>query len=159
MTDKQKHIIDLLFALASDKQNNEYCIEDLCVVNSLLANLVQDACNFNIANFAISVDVYGFKHTIDKHGNVIRENLRGQSAVTQEDFDKIIEIVQEPDRVLPHTFKMASSGRDAFIVVKQYDTLLFYVVFEIRCITGKKKQLYKKNRIVLQTMYKKTSCT
>ncbi len=67
------------------------------------------------------------------------------------------DIVQNPSGVLHNTFKMASSGREAFIVVKQFE-VWYYLIFEIRQITGKKKKLYKKNRIVMQTMYKKTSC-
>ncbi len=153
MHEKIKELLHFTFNAA----NNDNFVLDIETVNRQFAEMVQQTLGYDIDGYVVTIDRYGIKHTFDKHGNQAREAKQGQLAVAENDFDDIHNWIGKPDKILKKKFKTASANRDAFIAVKQLD-VFYYVVFEIRQVSGLKKQLYKKNRIVLQTMYKKTSC-
>jgi hypothetical protein len=45
------------------------------------------------------VDSYGINHTLDKHAKQTTEKKRGQDGIILTDFEKITEIVAEPDKI------------------------------------------------------------
>ena len=88
------------------------------------------------------VDKFAINHTIKKHGDAVQEKLRGQIAITNEDFELIPKINKSKNII--HLSKN-KFGNDVLLyeaVIK--DT--FYYVEEVR--TGKKE-------LCMTTMYKR----
>ena len=54
---------------------------------------------FDIAGYEHDLDVSGTRHTLKTHGNEKKENARGQIAITDEDFEKIPDVVYRPDNI------------------------------------------------------------
>ncbi len=82
---------------------------------------------------------------MDKHANQTTEKKRGQEGITLTDFEKITEIVAEPDKI--EYAGKTKQGRDVIKYSKEIEQTYFYVE-EVR--EGKKE-------VVLQTMYKRNS--
>ena len=63
------------------------------------ASMVKQRLALDIKNFNCALYSDNVKKIFKDHGNESKESLRGQRAVTVEDFYKIPEIVSEPDRI------------------------------------------------------------
>lgn len=60
---------------------------------------INEHLDINLEGFKRVLDNSGVVHAFKKHGNEKAEVSRGQVAITEEDFFKIIEIVENPDRI------------------------------------------------------------
>lgn len=99
----------------------------------------------DLSEFEHCVDNYGIKHALKEHGDNKREALRGQIAITENDFRNIPEILKDYDNI---SASKTRNGRDAIVYSKKMNDGSIVYVEEIR--TGKK-------RLSLQTMYKRKS--
>ena len=69
------------------------------VVSEKIVDMVKQRLNYDIKGFNCALYSDNVKKIFKDHGDENRENLRGQRAVTVEDFYKIPEIVSEPERI------------------------------------------------------------
>jgi hypothetical protein len=103
---------------------------------------IKNHINIDLTGYKRVIDSHAINHVIKNHGNVKREILRGQIAVNEGDFEKISEIIAEPN-----TIEYAGKndiGRDLIKFTQSKDEKLIYVE-EVR--SGKKE-------VALQTLYK-----
>ena len=94
------------------------------------AALILEKTGLNVFGFTRVIDNYGVRHTLKQHGNAAKEILRGQIAVTPEDFGKIPLITSEPDDVFYDGKNKI--GRDVIVFVKVIDGVGYRHVEEIR---------------------------
>ena len=101
---------------------------------------------------ALSIDAKGFKHTIEKsminhainnHGYTKQEENRGQIAITESDFSKIPEVLNNPD-------KIEYSGKND----KGLETIKYTKAFNGETIIVEEVRTGKKE-LAFNTMYKK----
>ena len=76
-----------LYDYVTSGQGNKHRLLDIAVVNEELAAQIKNVTGCEVGGFAISVDNYGIKHTIRRHGSFDAEAKRGQVAVTKADFE------------------------------------------------------------------------
>lgn len=69
------------------------------MVTEKTANMVKEKLSQNIKGFNCALYSDNVKKIFKDHGDETKENLRGQRAVTVEDFYMIPEIVSEPDKI------------------------------------------------------------
>lgn len=69
------------------------------VVSEKIVDMVKQKLNYDIKDFNCALYSDNVKKIFKDHGDESRENLRGQRAVTVEDFYRIPEIVGEPEHV------------------------------------------------------------
>jgi DNA polymerase III sliding clamp (beta) subunit (PCNA family) len=69
------------------------------LVDAKQAETIEDATGINVEGFERSLDTYAIRHILKNHGNAKIEEARGQVAITKEDFDKIPNVMNNPDRV------------------------------------------------------------
>ena len=69
------------------------------MVSEKIVDMVKQRLNYDIKGFNCALYSDNVKKIFKDHGDENRENLRGQRAVTVEDFYKIPEIVSEPERI------------------------------------------------------------
>ena len=60
---------------------------------------IKETASIDLRNYTRIIDSYGIKHALKKHSNNKKEKLRGQIAITLEDFQKIKEIVKNSDKI------------------------------------------------------------
>ena len=96
----------------------------------------------DLFGFIHTVDAYSIKHILKQHGNQAKEQLRGQVAVTINDFYLIPAIVKNADII---TVSKTKLGLKAILYQKQIGDTYYYIE-EIR--SGKKElaatSLYKR---------------
>jgi len=109
------------------------------------AALIKGQTGIDLAGYERTLDNYGVRHTIKKHGNELAEAPRGQIAVTADDFDLIPLITSEPDRVFLDGKNKV--GRDVIVYTKLIDGVGYRYVEEIR---------NKGKRVALDSLRKKT---
>jgi hypothetical protein len=141
-------IIDDLLHFAFNNPNNEQKIVDIAIVDQPFADKINQFTGLELFDFTISIDNFGLLHSFRKHGNNLKETSRGQIEITKEDIGLIQTIIFEAD-----TIKLIKGN----LVFEKKINNHYFVVKEIRRIIGRKKVLYKKNRLVLKTMYKRKS--
>lgn len=88
---KLEQLIDELYEFTLTDLNNTYQIIDLWKIDAVLSQKIISETGINVEGFSIAIDNYSITHTLLKHGNPIKEALRGQIAVTKLDFIKIVE--------------------------------------------------------------------
>lgn len=108
--------------------------EVLFPVSQGLVDFVKQKIGVDISNYQHVIDVSGINHSLKNHGNKKIENQRGQIAVTNEDFEKIPEIITNPDFV--EYAGKDGKGKDVIKFTKT-DNGVIYVFEEIR--TGRKE--------------------
>ncbi|WP_375563178.1 hypothetical protein ACE193_11780 [Bernardetia sp. OM2101] len=101
---------------------------------------INENLEINLEGFKRVLDNSGVLHCFKEHGDKIKEEARGQLAITKEDFEKIIDVVENPD-------KIQSLGKNR--LGKEYDYILCYV----ESVRESKKK--KRKELVLETLYKK----
>lgn len=146
---KLEQLIDELYEFTLTDLNNTYQIIDLWKIDAVLSQKIISETGINVEGFSIAIDNYSITHTLLKHGNPIKEALRGQIAVTKLDFIKIVEVIREADsiRLDVKTFKN-NIKKETLVFTKEFEDR-YVVAKEIRRVTKKGK----KNRLVLQTIY------
>lgn len=98
---------------------------------------------FDLSNYNHDIDVSGTRHSVKQHGDEKREELRGQIAIKDEDFEKIPEIIYDYDDV-EFTGKN-KTGLETITYKKVFPDGTVAYVEEIR--TGRKT-------LTINTMYK-----
>ena len=115
---------------------------DLGKVDKKLVDAAKKA-GLDIEGYTHDIDVSGVRHALREHGNAKREGLRGQLAITKDDFRKIPDVIKNYDSV-DFTGK-TNLGREAILYKKERSDGVVYYVEEVR--TGRKT-------LTIQTMYK-----
>jgi len=103
---------------------------------------LKEITGFDLTDYERIIDKFGVIHTFVKHGNEKVEAARGQIAVKPEDFEKIPEIVSEPDKI--ESGEKNSHGKDLIKYFKNYDSTIVYV----------EEKRDGKKLLATQTMYK-----
>jgi hypothetical protein len=136
--------IDTLFELTINNIENEYKRIDLGIVSKELGLLISDMTDIDVTDYVITLDTYSISHTMERHGNPIKEAKLGQIAVQKHHFIEILDVILNPDNV---RYDVRNS-RASLIFEKEKDDK-YFVVKEIRQVQKSRK----KNRLVLQTFY------
>ncbi|MBI3398887.1 MAG: hypothetical protein HY026_06625 [Deltaproteobacteria bacterium] len=75
------------------------------------------------------IDNYAIRHAMNEHGDPKTEEPRGQIALTKEDFQRIPDIVENPDKV--ESAGKSALGLDVIRYIKK-DNGIIYHIEEIR---------------------------
>jgi len=128
-------------------RKNEFAKLKLGKVSDKEVQRIEEELGIDLTDFERVLDNSGINHAFKKHGNPKTESLRGQVAITPEDFEKILEIVQNPDLV-EYRDKNAI-GHDVILYEKTYEA--------IYCYMEGIRESKKKNRkeVYLETFFKK----
>ena len=116
------------------------------VVDEDEAEFLELKTGFKLSGYKRIIDKFSINHTLKNHGNIKTEALRGQIAITDEDFELIPEIMLSKNII--HTSKN-NMGNDLIL----YEAIIentFYYVEEVR--KGKKE-------LCTTTMYKRKPTT
>ena len=108
---------------------------------------INEHLDINLEGFRRVLDNSGVLHCFKEHGDKIKEEARGQIAITKEDFEKIIEVVENPDKI--QSLGKNRLGKEIILYEKEYDYILCYV----ESVRESKKK--KRKELVLETLYKK----
>lgn len=114
-------------------------------VGEVSAKLQQDAKahGVDLTGYTHDLDVSGTRHAYKNHGNEKTEASRGQIAITDEDFEKIPDIVDDYDDI--EFEEEDKKGTPLIKYRKNFDDNSTYYVEEIRT---------KHNKLTIKTMYK-----
>lgn len=104
--------------------------------------VILELVGMDLNDYKRIVDNYAVRHTHKKHGHESTEKPRGQIAVEAEDFEKIIEIIQNPDE--QSAGGLSNIGRQTVVSIKELEKGIYFYIEEIR---NKQKEL------AMQTLY------
>jgi phage-Barnase-EndoU-ColicinE5/D-RelE like nuclease3 len=136
--------LDALYELALYNPKNLHQIVDLGVIDETVGSFILKTTGIDVTNFLISIDNYSIIHTLQRHGNPVKEAAKGQLAVQKHHFQEVLSVILEADSVKYDVRR----GKEALIFEKKKDPL-YFVVKELRQVVKKGKQ----NRLMLQTFY------
>ena len=142
--------IEALFELATHNPLQQLLMVDIGLVDEILAQKIKENTGFEVRDYTISMDNYGVKHILNRHTDKNVEDSRNQIVVQKTDFQLLREVIYEADEIID-AGKTSRNQNGAILFQKQIDNL-YVVILEIRVVSGKKKVLYKKNRLVLQSL-------
>lgn len=128
-----------------DKAKNNPTEHQKLVIGTVSKDLEEKAKEngFDIAGYQHDLDVSGTRHAIKEHGQPKTEEPRGQIAITDEDFEKIPEVIYGYDDV---SFTGKNKiGRETITYKKTFDDGTIMYVEEIRD---------KRKTLTINTMYK-----
>ena len=111
-------------------------------VGNKIANSIKLKTGINVENYNLSLRSDTVRHTLKQHGNTESEAKRGQIAVTEEDFQKIPQIVSDFDNV--YLSGNSQEGKPSLTFEKEIDNI-YYVVNYVSD---------KHHNLEVQTMYK-----
>lgn len=111
-------------------------------IGNKIANSIKSKTGVDVENYNLSFRSDTAKHIIKQHGNAKTEAKRGQVAVTEEDFQKIPQIVSEFDDV--YLSGNSQEGKPSLTFEKEIDNI-YYVVNYVSD---------KHHNLEVQTMYK-----
>jgi len=140
-----------LYELAVNNLNNEHVILDLGIVDTELATKIFAETGVDLSGFVISIDNYGIRHAVERHGNSITEIPRGQVALQKSDFYTAIEIVVEAND-FRYDFRgniNHSNLKESLVFDKIIADCHYFVSAEVRRVVKRGKL----SRLVFQTMY------
>ncbi len=147
--------VEALCELAVNNPANEHIMLDLEVVGDELAAKILAATGVDVAGFVISVDNYGIRHAMERHGDGQTEGGRNQVALQVSDFNIAIEIVQSAAN-MRYDFrgKLGHPNlRESIVFDEKISGNQYFVSMEVRQV----RKRGKTNRLVFQTMYIKKS--
>lgn len=111
-------------------------------INSLTANKIKKEVKINLNNFNISLSSNAIRHIIKNHGNEQHENKRGQISIKESDFNYIVKIITNFD-------KIKLSG------LSDFNNIVITFEKRINCLYHLVCYISKKNfRIEIKTLYK-----
>ena len=130
--------------------SKEKVIENQSIIFEINENvkvLLESELSKDCSEYRFQIDIYAIKHIFKEHGNVIKEDSRGQIAVQDDDILLLIDVLQEPDLV----FNSGNNklGKETITFVKMIEDK-YVVVQEVR--DGKKMislnsmRIFKKKR-------------
>jgi len=70
-----------LYELAVNNLTNEHVILDLGIIDDVLAEKIFVETGVDLTGFVISIDNYGIRHAVERHGDEKKEATQGQVAV------------------------------------------------------------------------------
>ena len=140
-----KELLLKLIELSKEKviENQSIIFE----INEDVKVLLESELSKDCSEYRFQIDIYAIKHIFKEHGNVIKEDSRGQIAVQDDDILLLIDVLQEPDLV----FNSGNNklGKETITFVKMIEDK-YVVVQEVR--DGKKMislnsmRIFKKKR-------------
>ncbi len=128
-----KNKIAEILATPNSKDNSKRVVP-IAPVRSWLSKAIKEHTGLDVSNYHHQVDSYAMKHAIKKHGDKASEANRGQVAITNDDFQLLPEILDNPDSVILGTKNKKSQDQVFSVKVMPDGTAL--VVEEVR--TGEK---------------------
>jgi putative DNA methylase len=138
--------IKRLVEFAKNSKNATNSKLQINVIDELEAEFLELKTGFKLLGYKRIIDKFSINHTLKNHGNVKTEALRGQIAITDEDFELIPKIIISKNII--HTSKN-NMGNDLIL----YEAIIentFYYVEEVR--KGRKE-------LCMTTMYKRKPTT
>ncbi|WP_114789656.1 valine--tRNA ligase [Niabella yanshanensis] len=87
------------------------------------------------AEYTHTIDRSSFNHVINNHGNESIEESRGQLAITESDFELIIDVLNQPDEIMASG--VTHQGKETITYSKQLNDGTIIYLEEIR--TGRKE--------------------
>lgn len=138
--------IKALVEFAKNSKNSANSKLQINVVDEDEAEFLELKTGFKLLGYKRIIDKFSINHTLKNHGNIKIEALRGQIAITDEDFELIPKIMLSKNII--HTSKN-NMGNDLIL----YEAIIentFYYVEEVR--KGKKE-------LCMTTMYKRKPTT
>jgi hypothetical protein len=130
----------------ADKSRNLQKIE-LGKVTDAEIEFLKETVSLDLTDYCRVLDNLGICHAFKKHGDAKIEAQRGQIAITPDDFENILELVQNPDFVA--YVGKNRIGNDLILYEKTFEEVLCYVE---RLRESKKKH---RKEVYLETLYKK----
>ncbi|MFN2507349.1 MAG: class I tRNA ligase family protein [Chthoniobacterales bacterium] len=112
-------------------------------VSRELSSRIQQVARMETANFYHALDVFAVRHVLKQHGIPASEEQRGLIAIRASDFERLPEILAQPDSVEFGSRHPAGFKR---IVLRKQINGVVYVVEEART---------RKQQLLLVTMWKK----
>ena len=122
-------------------KTNEQLKFSIGKINQKLASKVKEITGLNVEGYEHIIDNFAIKHTILKHGNSKNEEKRGQTAVTIDYFEKISEVIKNPDNI--YDGGINDIGRRVIVYEKNINGIIIYL----------EEILTKKKELAMQTMY------
>jgi putative DNA methylase len=138
--------IKRLVEFAKNSKNATNSKLQINVIDELEAEFLELKTGFKLLGYKRIIDKFSINHTLKNHGNVKTEALRGQIAITDDDFELIPKIIISKNII--HTSKN-NMGNDLIL----YEAIIentFYYVEEVR--KGRKE-------LCMTTMYKRKPTT
>lgn len=125
--------ISEVIKLAKQKGNNE---NKIVLIGSVQTKLIKEAKEngFDLNGYKHNIDVYGVRHSFNKHTNRDKEESRGQVALTDDDIKEAMNIVYSYDKAM--FGEKNGQGRDIIKLKKQMPDGYTVYIEEIR--TGNK---------------------
>jgi hypothetical protein len=136
--------IEELYELAVNSQDNPFKRMDIGVVDETLGHLIFQQTNVDVTGYILTLDTFSIIHTLERHGNPIREARRGQLGIQKHHFLEILEVIQNPDLVRSDVKRNKTS-----LIFEKDKGDRYFVIKELREV----KKSRKKNRLVLQSFY------
>jgi hypothetical protein len=134
-------IIEFIEKVLADKSPEQHILS-LGVISETEAQKLKNLTGLDLNNYERILDNFAIKHALNKHGHAGVEKLRGQIAISKEDFEHIPEIIENPDKI--ETGEKNRRNADLLKYTKNINEKVVYVE-EIR--KGRKQ-------LALQTLYK-----
>ncbi|MGQ7945170.1 PBECR3 domain-containing polyvalent protein [Flavobacterium sp. WC2509] len=141
-----KEQIKRLVEFAKNSKNATNSKLQINIIDEIEAEFLELKTGFKLLGYKRIIDKFSINHTLKNHGNIKTEALRGQIAITDEDFELIPKIIISKNII--HTSKN-NMGNDLIL----YEAIIentFYYVEEVR--KGKKE-------LCMTTMYKRKPTT
>ncbi len=116
--------IEAVIEHSKSKENSN----KIAIIGPVQKRLIDEAKTngFNLEGYNHNVDVYSVKHSFNKHSNKVKEEARGQIAITDEDIKQAQNIVYSYDKAI--WGEKNDQGRDIIKLLKQMpDGYLFYI--------------------------------
>ena len=135
---KGKTDLGSLFQTAISNSGGNAVYSDFAVIDGKTAGIVKAETGIDISGWKHSIGEADIRHILKKHGNEKTENSRGQRAVTQQDIEKLPEILSDFDDM--QYSGTNEFGNETFLVKKRIDDEI-YCAQEVW--TGRKKMVVK----------------
>ena len=142
-----ENIAELLILSFANKENRKIQL----VIGKLETGttaMIKNVTGLNIKAFDVMLDNYAVIHVFNRHSDPIEELSKGNSPILFNDFEKIKEIVDNPDTV--SDLGRTKQGLTIILFEKNFqdNNERFYCIKEVRM---------KRKKLFLKTMYKKTA--
>ncbi len=144
-------LIDALFDFVVTNAANDYWRIDIGEVSKDMSQTIYNETNLELLGYTISMDSYGFRHLLNRHGVADNEMLRGQTSVQKKDLRFIFQILETPDLIM--NSGKSRLGHPCILIEKIISDKNYFTVWEVRTIQSVQKLRKKKHRLILQTFY------
>lgn len=144
-------LTDALFDFVVTGAAKDYLRLDIGKVSQSLAKTINNATQFNLENYIISIDSHGIRHIINKHGTSENEALRGQTLVQKRALWRIPQILESADNI--EIVGKSAIGNALILFEKTIANQRYFTIWDIRIVKSLKKQAKKQSRIMLHTFY------